>query len=191
MKRPTVVLVALLALPVLGGGCRAMTGRSLATNVDDMKTTASVKTRLSADHLRNLTWVDVGTRSGVVYLTGNAPSAADKQRAEEVARAVTGVRGVVNNLQVEPVATTPASPRPQVAAGEARVSREAPAASPSSAALARQRVTGEVAKIDHTSGRLSLRTSDGDLTLQFPPAAIRNLREGDRVTVDVAVAPQR
>jgi hyperosmotically inducible periplasmic protein len=191
MQCPTGVLVALVALPVLGGGCRAMTGRSLGTNLDDLKTTASVKTRLTADHLHNLTWVDVNTHSGVVYLTGNAASTADKQRAEEVARTVTGVRRIVNNLHVEPADVPTAAPRPQVAAGETRASREASAASSPSAAPARQRVTGEVAKIDHTSGRLSLRTSDGDLTLQFPPDAIRNLREGDRVTVDVAVAPQR
>ena len=46
-------------------------------------------------------------------------------------------------------------------------------------------------KVDRESGRVSVQTSDGDLTLQLPAATVAGLREGDRVTVDVAIAPMR
>ena len=104
-KRSTTAILALAALTCLGSGCRAMTGRSLGTNIDDRTTNAQVKARISAHELRNLTWVDVDTKSSVVYLSGHVTSPAQKQRAEELARRTAGVREVVNNLQVVDAAT--------------------------------------------------------------------------------------
>lgn len=192
MKRSTVAIVPLVALITLGNGCRSTTGRSFGTNVDDLTTTAAVKVRLSGQHVRNLTWVDVDTRSGVVYLTGNAPTAAARQLVEDVARSTVGVREVVNNLQVHGGEATAAVPSEAATAGESAAPRET-AASPSSAAALRgpHRMTGEVTSVDRASGRVSLKTMDGDLTLQLPPAALASLHEGDRVTVDVAVTPKR
>src|SRR5687768_579768 len=56
-KRVTAATLTLLTLIGLGTGCRAMTGRSLGTNIDDLTTTAQVKTRLSVTNIRNSTWV--------------------------------------------------------------------------------------------------------------------------------------
>jgi osmotically-inducible protein OsmY len=90
----------LITLIGLGTGCRAMTGRSLGTNTDDLLTTAQVKTRLSVSNVRNITWVDVDTKHGVVFLSGTARSEADRQQAEAIARGNAGVRQVVNNIVI-------------------------------------------------------------------------------------------
>jgi hyperosmotically inducible protein len=101
MQKPaTTAIFTLIVLIGLGSGCRSMTGRSLGTNIDDKLTNAQVKARLSATEVRNLTWVDVDTKSGVVYLSGNVRADADRQQAEDLARRSAGVRQVVNNLQV-------------------------------------------------------------------------------------------
>lgn len=99
-KRLTAATFTLVLVIGLGTGCRAMTGRSLGTNIDDKIITFQVKARASADNLRNLTWMDVDTKSGVVYLTGAAASDGQKQRAEALARSQAGVREVVNHLEV-------------------------------------------------------------------------------------------
>ncbi|HEX9822556.1 MAG TPA: BON domain-containing protein [Methylomirabilota bacterium] len=192
MKRSSAAILALAALVGLGTGCQTLTGRSLGTNINDRTTTAAVKARLGANDVRHLTWVDVDTSSGIVYLTGTVASAADKQQAEELARATKGVRQVVNHLQVRgepPVATGPGATDSRAQTTPATT---APAASPAATASSgRQRLIGEVTKVDRDSGRVSVRTSDGDLTLQLPAATVAGLREGDRVTVDVAIAPVR
>jgi osmotically-inducible protein OsmY len=108
------VLAATLTLSVLiglGTGCRAMTGRSLGTNIDDKTINVQVKARLSAHDWRNLTWVDVDTKSGVVYLHGTTRSASEKERLTDLAFSQIGVRQVVNNLQLMDPHPA-ASPRP-------------------------------------------------------------------------------
>jgi hypothetical protein len=160
-----VVVLALLA------GCRSMTGQSLGTNVDDKTTTASVKAKLVADQLQNLTWVDVDTRAGTVYLMGTASSQAQKQRAEELARDTDGVKKVVNNIQVK-AATTSSSG-----------SSASPSAMPATSAA-----TGRVTSIDRSSGRLTVDTSAGDLTLPVPASTLSTINVGDQVTIDVGKA---
>lgn len=92
-----------LLLTFLSGmvGCQAMTGETVGQNIDDTTITTTVKAKLAADKGSSLTRVQVDTDRGVVHLTGVVQSAADKARAAEVARSVGGVRGVVNNLQVQ------------------------------------------------------------------------------------------
>jgi hyperosmotically inducible periplasmic protein len=81
-------------------GCTALTGETLGQNIDDTTLTATVKTKLSVDKLANLTRIDVDTYNGVVSLNGVVSTPEEKQRAEEIARTVNGVKKVVNNLQV-------------------------------------------------------------------------------------------
>jgi hyperosmotically inducible protein len=69
-------------------------------NIDDTTITASVKTNLASERAVTLTKIDVDTDNGVVYLNGVVDSAAMKQRATEIARQVSGVTKVVNNLQI-------------------------------------------------------------------------------------------
>jgi osmotically-inducible protein OsmY len=49
----------------------------------------------------NLTRVDVDSNKGTVYLTGAVDSAEQQARAEQLAWQATGVKSVVNNLQVQ------------------------------------------------------------------------------------------
>jgi hyperosmotically inducible protein len=84
----------------LVAGFQSLTGRSAAANVDDAGITASVKTKIVADRAANLTRVDVDTNRGTVYLNGSVETAAQKTRAERLAKQASGVKGVVNNLQV-------------------------------------------------------------------------------------------
>jgi len=100
MHRSAIVLVLLVVL-ALGAGCRSTTGESFGQNVDDTTITSEVKTKLAADRGATLTSVSVTTVRGNVSLDGVVPTAADRARAEEIARRVTGVTQVTNNLQAE------------------------------------------------------------------------------------------
>ena len=99
MSRAVVIVIAVLALAV---GCQSLTGKTLSTNVDDTGITASVKAKLVADRPTNLTRVDVDTSQGTVYLNGSVERAEQKARAEQLAWQASGVKSVVNNLQVVP-----------------------------------------------------------------------------------------
>ncbi len=89
-----------LAIMFLLTGCQAMTGETAGQNVDDGTLTTSVKTSLAGERLNTLTRVGVETNNGIVYLTGEVETAAEKSRAGTVASQVKGVKQVVNNLQV-------------------------------------------------------------------------------------------
>ncbi len=91
----------LLALLLSLGGCTAMTGESAGQYAQDSAITARVKTALAADKAANLTRIDVDTTSQVVSLNGIVQSADQKRRAEEVAKEISGVRRVQNNLQIQ------------------------------------------------------------------------------------------
>ena len=93
--------VFFVLLSVLAVGCRSTTGQSVGQNIDDKTILASVKTKLVAEKVSNLTKVNVDVTNGTVYLTGNVDSAEQKSRAERLAHDVKGVRSVVNNLQIQ------------------------------------------------------------------------------------------
>ena len=95
--------VTVLSL-ILTSGCTALTGKTAGSNVDDATITASVKTNLAAEKADTLTRIDVDTNEGIVSLNGVVESAAMKQRAAEIAQRTSGVKNVVNNLQIQ---TTP------------------------------------------------------------------------------------
>ena len=94
-------LLVLTLLVAVTTGCTSMTGKSAGENVDDAKITASVKSKLAGEKPATLTKVDVDTNKGTVYLTGNVESEALKARATQLAREVSGVHEVVNNLKVQ------------------------------------------------------------------------------------------
>ena len=100
MHRYAIALV-LIGVLGLGAGCRSTTGETLGQNMDDTKITSAVKTKLAADKAATLTRVSVTTVQGNVSLTGIVPTAADRARAEDIARRVDGVQQVTNNLKAE------------------------------------------------------------------------------------------
>ncbi|HEX5605524.1 MAG TPA: BON domain-containing protein [Candidatus Binatia bacterium] len=91
----------LLGIFLATSGCTALTGESAGQYVDDSTLTARVKSNLVADKVANLTRVDVDTTNQIVSLNGIVESAEQKQRAEQLARQTSGVKGVKNNLQIQ------------------------------------------------------------------------------------------
>lgn len=75
--------------------------RTLGEHIDDATITAAVKTRLLDDPQVKGLKIDVDTREGVVFLTGNVPSQKERDRAVEVARGTENVKDVKPNLVVE------------------------------------------------------------------------------------------
>jgi hyperosmotically inducible periplasmic protein len=96
LRSIAVVLVPVFAL----AGCQTMTGKSAGENVNDASITAAVKSKLAAKKVSTLTRIDVDTNQGTVYLNGTVESADMKTRAADLARQVSGVKDVVNNLKV-------------------------------------------------------------------------------------------
>ncbi len=94
------MLAVILVVLFFMTGCQATTGETAGQNMDDSTLTTSVKTSLAGERLNTLTRVGVETNNGVVYLTGEVETAAEKSRAGTVASQVKGVKKVVNNLQV-------------------------------------------------------------------------------------------
>lgn len=82
-------------------GCQALTGKTVGRNIDDATLTTWVKTQLVKEKTMNLTRVSVKTDNGVVYLTGTVESALRRERAENIAWKVKGVKDVVNHLVVQ------------------------------------------------------------------------------------------
>lgn len=94
------VLVA-VSLPVALSACApAETRRSTGAYVDDAGITARVKTALASDEVAKATQVNVETHNGVVQLSGFVDSQRVATRAVEVARGVSGVKSVKNDIRV-------------------------------------------------------------------------------------------
>ncbi len=124
-------LTIALALALGVQGCTTLTGKTAGQTIDDATITATVKTRLAEERAATLTRVHVDTVRQTVYLNGVVESEAMRERAEQIARQVSGVAAVVNNLQVQGAATAPASPATSAATAPA-----APAAAGAGAAAA-------------------------------------------------------
>ena len=88
LKRFTALtLVALVSVAL--AACTSTTGKTAGENVDDVTITSEVKAKIGVD-----------TDRRTVYLTGTVDNALMRTRAEEIARSVKHVSGVVNNLTV-------------------------------------------------------------------------------------------
>ena len=76
-------------------------GSTVARVLDDAAITASISTGLAKDSDLSAVKIDVDTKAGAVTLTGPAPNAAAKDRAEAIAKTVEGVKTVDNKLEVK------------------------------------------------------------------------------------------
>jgi hypothetical protein len=74
------------------------------------------------------------------------------------------------------VAQNPATPPPQPSVAQ-----------PDSAMMSRHTMTGEVMSVAPDKGRLFVKTPEGRMLLHFPSAALQNVKNGDRVTVELAL----
>lgn len=90
-------LIAILMTSLALGAC-AGTGQTTGEYVDDSVITAKVKTKLIEDPTTKARSINVVTQDGKVYLTGLVDTDAEKDRAEELAKQVSGVKSVTNEL---------------------------------------------------------------------------------------------
>ena len=164
----SLALAALLALAI-GGVVRAH-ARTVGEIIDDARITAEVMTRLTAESPSNFVKIDVKSESGVVTLSGTVDSLEKRSRAAQITGAVSGVKGLVNNIQVAGVAPAPDTASSSSSVGGAAID-----------------ATGTVASVDASSGTITL--SDGrvlranDRTAVYQPTTVQALKPGDRVLV--------
>lgn len=82
-------------------GAVAVAGTQTADAMRDAAITVEVNARLAKDPDLSAWRIDVDTAAGRVALRGTAPSAAARERASQLAKAVTGVTSVNNELSVK------------------------------------------------------------------------------------------
>ena len=69
--------------------------------IDDSVITSKIKTQLAADDFLKSFQISVETRKGIVELSGFVDSQKAKDKAEQIARGVDGVKSVKNALIVK------------------------------------------------------------------------------------------
>ncbi len=77
------------------------TADSVGATIDDVAITASISAELAKDAELSAIKINVDTKNGSVTLNGPAPSAAAKEKATTLAKAVKGVTSVNNMLVVK------------------------------------------------------------------------------------------
>lgn len=83
------------------GGTIAKKKRTVGEKIDDASITAQVKMTLLYHRSTSALNTSVKTKRGVVTLSGNAGSAAEKDLASKYANDVNGVKGVNNRMTIE------------------------------------------------------------------------------------------
>jgi hyperosmotically inducible protein len=167
--------VALVAALAVTGVAEA---RSVGQVIDDTAITTQIKARLTADKLSNLTRIEVTTNNGVVTLAGVVEEPERKARAAQVASAVDGVKGVINNIHVAG-STVGAAPLPT------------PPVATSPGGVSTIDATGVVSSVDTATGTITLQdgrvlraTSD---TVVWQAEPLKDVRPGTQVLVRGAV----
>ena len=80
--------------------------RSVGEYTDDKMLVGKVKSALISDKTADADEINVESYKGVVQLNGFVDNAKEKAQAEAVAKSVTGVKGVENNLMIKDAAQT-------------------------------------------------------------------------------------
>jgi osmotically-inducible protein OsmY len=96
--RLAAALAAALTFSVLGGCAVVRDQQSVGSYVDDATITTRVKAKFAEDPTVSALAISVETLKGTVQLSGFAKSAAEKAKAEALAREVSGVSSVRNDI---------------------------------------------------------------------------------------------
>ncbi len=103
-KASRILSVLFLALPLgLVAGCASTDTRErqpVGEYIDDSVITAKVKAAIAGDPDVSVLEVSVETYDGLVQLSGFVSSQAQANRAIEIARGVSGVKGVRNDMRI-------------------------------------------------------------------------------------------
>lgn len=127
---------------------------------------------------------------GAVTLEGDVPYHSMVRKAVEAALKVQGVRSVRSELEIDAfVARYPYYPYPY---------RGYPYGAryydpdyfvfidpPATALHGRHTITGEVTRLDRQKGTVTLKTDRGSFDLHFPPTSLQNVKQGERITVEM------
>jgi len=103
MRHAKIVRSALAALVLAGSvaGCSLTSGRETAGEyLDDTTITTRVKAALIGDKTVKASQIGVETMQSVVQLSGFVDTPQEKLRAGDIARNISGVREVQNNIAV-------------------------------------------------------------------------------------------
>ncbi len=93
----------------------------------------------------------------------------------------------VSQQQPETAAQYPAQPYPGTSQQQRQSGTTGRSDSNVIASRYTAQVTGQVTNVDRQSGKLTLRTIDGDVNATFPPVAVQNVQPGDRVTLAIGL----
>jgi hyperosmotically inducible periplasmic protein len=104
IMKKIIVLIATAAfssVALFGAGCAVLRDQeTVGAYVDDTTITTRVKARFVEDATVDASAISVETLKGTVQLSGFAKSAAEKSKAESIARGVKGVVAVQNAISV-------------------------------------------------------------------------------------------
>jgi hyperosmotically inducible protein len=95
------ILIICLGFFFIAGACRTPAGRTAGQVVDDATITTEVKAKLFDESILRGFSISVETFEGNVTLTGAVDAEAQKQKAEQIAASVHGVKKVNNLLQIK------------------------------------------------------------------------------------------
>lgn len=98
MTRAARWVALLLVAAALAGCAGSAKQQSTGEFIDDATISTRIKTRLFEDPVTSGFAIKVDAFKGTVQLSGFVNSEKERQRAEEIARGVRGVREVRNNL---------------------------------------------------------------------------------------------
>ncbi len=85
------------------GGCAIVQGKSSPNQyASDAAATTQIKSKLVGSDIVSAPNIHVETQNGIVQLSGFVSNYAQVREAEQLARSVQGVKGVVNDLVISP-----------------------------------------------------------------------------------------
>jgi translation elongation factor EF-1beta len=96
------IFALVILLICIFNGCETIREKASGPEFEDAKLTAIIKAQLAREDRASLQAVTVNVGAGVAKLKGTVDSAEKKAKAEEITRKVSGVKSVVNNLEVKP-----------------------------------------------------------------------------------------
>ena len=101
MKSKSSLLAAVLfGAALAAGGCTNLGEKSAGQTIDDATITTKVKAKFVDDKTVSAMNIKVNTFQGTVQLSGFAKSAEEAERAAQIARGVSGVKMVKNDIRL-------------------------------------------------------------------------------------------
>jgi hyperosmotically inducible protein len=101
MRTTRSFVAAVLLGTALAAGCTHLGDKSAGQTIDDAAITTKVKAKFVEDKTVSALNIKVDTYQGTVQLSGFANSPAEAERAAQLAREVSGVKVVRNDIRLK------------------------------------------------------------------------------------------